>query len=254
MKIYHKIALWIIGIIGIIFLPDANLYYQRFKVKSEKLPEIYKNYKVLDSIEDKDYEVKKFEGGLYKPVRQLNDSTILIIYTNSEETKNGSRLEEKRWYKINLKGQITDSIKYSYNDREEDHKSFRDLEPDQKGSKEIEYEHTTYDVDNNLGLIQRKYVKKEEWVGHTFWDSRTFSYGGGGGGGRIGWYGTSFFDLKMPDKTLHFTQPVKIEYPDEGVRDQFAYHIYRPKNGTYLLLSDIQNARYFIVRPKANLR
>ena len=87
-------------------------------------------------------------------------------------------------------------------------------------------------------------------MGHTFWDSRTFSYGSGNGSGRIGWYGTSYYDVKMQKKIVHFKDRVEIEYPDEGVRNSFEYNIYRPKNGEYLMLSDIQNSRNYIIRPK----
>ena len=54
----------------------------------------------------------------------------------------------------------------------------------------------------------------------------------------------------MPKKTVHFKDPVEIEYPEEVVRDRFIYSIYKPKNGEYLLLSDIQNNRHYLIRPK----
>ncbi|WP_026976793.1 hypothetical protein [Flavobacterium tegetincola] len=337
MKKSTKIILWIIGILALIILPDANLYYQRYKVKGDKLPEIYKNYNTLDSLKDDTYEVLFIEGGLYDPAIQLNDSTILLIYSSSQESEDGTREEENSWYKINLKGQITDSLHYAYNDRKADHnyqtfnnyvvdvrgntynnwiinkdstskpirnlnedkifsdgeakqilskyeylynenipadrsgnerkqkilifkngifnyfyadKYFIELEPYKEDESQLQYEPSTYDIDKNPTHIHRKYVKKDEWVGHTFWDSRTLSLGSGNGSGRIGWYGTSYFDVKMPKGIVHFKTPVEIEYPEEGVRDRFNYHIYKPKNGDYLLLSDIQNNRHFIIRPK----
>ena len=335
MKIGTKIALWTVGIIAVIILPDANLYYQRYKLKVDKLPEVYKSYSTLDSLNDELYEVLKVDGGKYNPVSQLNDSTIMITNSTSEETEDGSREERDSWYKINLKGQITDSLKYAYNDRKQNHnyqtfynyvvdvygntfntwilnndsskKSIKNLNENkifsvdeakriisaheylyhyriQADSGEnntkiklliykngvFNYLYTDknfypstyysqdfgeikYEVnlpDNNSGIMTREYVKKDEWVGHTFWDSRTFSYGSGNGSGRIGWYGTSYYDVKMPKKIVHFKDRVEIEYPDEGVRNGFEYNIYKPKNGEYLMLSDIQNSRNYIIRPK----
>ncbi len=289
MKKRIKILLWVIGIIAVIFLPDANLYYQRYKLKADKLPEVYKSYTTLASIKDDTYEVLRIEGGFYNPLIPLNDSTIMISIGYSDETDDGSRNEINIWYKINLKGQITDSLRYAYNDRKKNHiyntfknhiidsgdstyntwilnndttnRKLKNFDIDsnsldfllfQVEDREIEYEPSAYDVDRGTSLIKRKFVKKDEWVGHTFWDSRSFSFGSGNGSGRIGWYGTSFFDLEMPKKVLHFTLPVEIEYPDEGVRDRFSYNIYKPKNGSYLLLNDIQNTRYYIIRPKVN--
>ncbi|MEO5911630.1 MAG: hypothetical protein ABIP95_12125 [Pelobium sp.] len=289
MKKGTKIILWIIGIIAVIILPDANLYYQRYKLKGDKLPAIYKSYNTIDSVKDDIYEVLLIDGGNHNPVIQLNDTTIMIIYSASQETKDGSREEENSWYKIDLKGQITDSLHYAYNDRKENHnyqtfknhiidlgdstyntwilnndktnrpleklgsdKNSKEILPYQEEDRDLKYEDSTYDIDKNPTYIHRKYVKKDEWVGHTFWDSRTFSYGSGNGSGRIGWYGTSYFDVKMPKKTIHFKSPVEIEYPEEGVRDRFTYNIYKPKKGAYLMLSDRQNNRHYIIRPKLN--
>lgn len=336
MKKSTKIILWVVGILAIIILPDANLYYQRYKLKGDKLPEVYKNYNTLDSISDNIYEVLEVDGGR-NPVIQINDSTIMIINSRSEETKDGSWEEANSWCKINLKGQITDSLNYAYNDRKGNHnyqtfnnyvvdiksntyntwvinndstrkpiknlndnkvfsndeakhiisthaylynenipadtsgnerkqkilifkngvfnyfyadKYFNESEPHQENDNELKYE--VDHIDNNSGCLQRKYVKKDEWVGHTFWDSRTLSYGSGNGSGRIGWYGTAFFDIKMPKGIVHIKTQVEIEYPDEGVRDRFTYSIYKPKNGEYLMLSDMQNSRYYLIRPKVN--
>lgn len=337
MKKSIKIILWIVGICAVVILPDSNLYYQRYKLKRDKLPEIYKSYHTLDNLKDDTYEVVSIEGGFYNPVIQLKDSTIVIIYSSSEESSDGSREEQNSWYKINLQGQLTDSLNYAYNDRKEKHnyqtfynyvvdvggntfnnwilnndsisipilnlnenkvfsaaeakqiisthdflynqnipavtnknerkqkivifkngvfnyfyadKYFNAFNPYKENDSEIKYEPFAFDIDKNPTYINRKYVKKEEWVGRTFWDSRTFSLGSGNGSGRIGWYGTSYFDVKMPKKTVHFKSPVKIEYPDGGVRDNFTYSVYKPKNGDYLLLSDIQNKWHYIIRPK----
>ena len=337
MKKRTKIILWVIGIIAIIILPDANMYYQRFKLKGENLPEAYKNYAELDSLKDDTYEVVKIDGGYHQPVIQLNDSTIMINTGYSDQNNDGSRTEKYIWYKINLKGQLADSLRYIYNDQKQNHtyityndyvvdaknntyntwiknndatnkpianlntdkvfssaeaeklittheyvhtetifgdndqteskekiiifkdgifnyfyakKDFHESAPDRRDHREVEYDPSAYEVDGGTSLIKRKYVKKDEWVGHTFWDSRTFSYGSGNGSGRIGWWGTSYFDLQMPEKVIHFTQPVEIEYPDEGVRDRFSYHIFQPKNGAYLLLNDIGNTRYYLIRLK----
>ena len=80
------------------------------------------------------------------------------------------------------------------------HDMLKEILPYQEEDRELKYEASTYDIDKNPSYIHRKYVKKDEWVGHTFWDSRTFSLGSGNGSGRIGWYGTSYFDVKMPKK------------------------------------------------------
>ncbi|MFD2287120.1 hypothetical protein GJU39_10755 [Pedobacter petrophilus] len=337
MKKSDKIILWIVGILAVIILPDANLYYQRYKLKGDKLPEMYKNYSTLDSISDDIYEVLEVNGANHNPVIQLNDSTIMVINKSSEETEDGSRNEINSWCKINLKGQITGSLNYAYNDRKQNHnyqtfynyvvdfygntyntwiinsdstrkpiknlnenkifsvdeaeqiistheylynenipadtsgndrkqkilifkngvfnyfyadKYFNKVEPYQQDKRGLKYEVDR--IDNNSGYLKRKYVKKDEWVGHTFWDSRTFSYGSGNSSGRIGWYGTAFFDVKMPNKIIHFKTSVEIEYPKEGIIERFTYSIYKPNNGDYLLLSDIQNNRHYLIRPKIN--
>lgn len=122
MKKNTKIILWIIGIVAmIILLPDANLYYQRFKLNFETLPDVYKSYRTIDRIKDDQYEVKEFLSTYNESVLQINDSTIVIMVNDSRETENRSRDQKHIWYKINRLGQITDSLKYVYNDRKENY-------------------------------------------------------------------------------------------------------------------------------------
>lgn len=95
------------------------MYYQRYKLRLEKLPNIYKTYATIDSIKDNDYEILEINGAYSEPVLQINDSTIVIINGYSEETEDGSRDVKNAWYKINNGGQITDSLNYKYNNRKQ---------------------------------------------------------------------------------------------------------------------------------------
>ena len=338
MKKSIKIILWLIGIVAvIILLPDASMYYQHLKLKSDTLPEVYKNYHTLDSIQDDYYEVLKIESEYQEPVLQINDTTIVIIGGYSKELDNGSRAEKNVWYKVNLKGEIIDSLSYEYNDRQETHfyrtyhgyivdtekntysswlingdsstKYFKNLndnkifssleaehiikekefmhserissDQDVEEAKyklivykdevwnyfytdkdwyelatyydnnfEVKYECSTDELDSKPGLIKRVFVNKEEWIGTSFWHL-DFGWGGGSRGDR--WDGTSYFEITMPKKKLHFAQPVEIGSYDESLRDLITYIIYKPKNGDYLLLSDIENSRYYLIRPKVKI-
>ncbi|MDN3691788.1 hypothetical protein QWZ06_05740 [Chryseobacterium tructae] len=106
---------WGIAIVAIIILPDAEMYYQRYKLRSEKLPEQYQSYTTLDSLKDNDYEIIKLSRGIHEPVIQENDSTIVIITKRDHDSKKEGADNIYTWYKINLKGQITDSLQYKYN-------------------------------------------------------------------------------------------------------------------------------------------
>ena len=335
MRKSTKIILWVsIGIFAIIFLPDVSIYYQRIKLSFDKLPDSYRSYTTIDSIKDNQYEVVEFLSDYNEPVLQMNDTTIVVICSYSKETKDGSRAEKNVWYKINLKGQITDSLNYQYNDRKENHfyrtyhgyivdikndtyntwltnsdttnRRFKNLNEDKiftvKDATQIteerefmhaerissdgdgsqaKYKLTVYknnvwnylntDVDwyrsesystNNLavkfqpstagiskdqGLIRRVFVKKEEWISRSFWHL-DFGWGGGYRGDR--WEGTSYFDIIMPKKKLHYKQPVVITPPDEDFVDRFTYNVYEPKNSTYLVLNDFENSRCYLIRPK----
>ncbi|MEO5911629.1 MAG: hypothetical protein ABIP95_12120 [Pelobium sp.] len=339
MKKSTKIILWIISIIAIIILlPDANLYYQRLKLNFETLPNVYKNYRTIDSIKDDEYEVKEFLSTYNESVFQINDSTIVIMVNDSKETENKSRDEKHIWYTVNSRGQITDSLKYVYNDRKENHnyktfdryivdtekntyntwltngdaknRTFDNLKQNQiftakealkitaekelmnaerissDGDKDLakfklivyknkiwnyfytdkdwggsetyannklalKYQSSTAEVDKNSGIIKRAFVKKEEWISRSF-SHLDFGWGGGYRGDR--WEGTSYFDIMMPKKNLHFQQPVEIYYPDENIIDRITYQIYKPENGAYLLLKDNENARCYLIRPKVNFK
>ncbi len=335
MKKVVKIFLWVIvGILAIILLPDVSMYYQQLKLSFDRLPKVYENYHTIDSIKDDYYEVLEIESDYSEPVLQINDSTIVIIGNYSKETEDRSRVEKNVWYKVNLQGQITDSLEYQYSDRKEKHsyktyhgyivdteqntyntwlinsdntiKYFKNLkenkvftakeagkittesefmnaerissdsdkeeakykliiyknkvwnyfytDKDWNGSATysannlpVKYEPSTDEIDKKTGLIKRVFIKKEEWIGSSFWH---IDYGWGGGPRGDRWDGTSYFEITMPNKKLHFQQPVEIASSDESLRDRFTYQVYKPKNGEYLLLNDIENSRYYLIRPK----
>lgn len=330
-----KIILWIIIVVlAIIFLPDAPMYYQCLKLKFDALPKVYKSYQTIDSIKDDYYEVLEIVSDYNEPVLQINDTTIVIIGGYSKETEDGSRAEKNVWYKVNLNGQITDSLKYEYNERKESHfygtyhgyivdtknntfnnwltnsdtttryfknlkenkvftakeagvitkeKEFMNAErissdADKQEAKYklivykdkvwnyfytdkdwyesatysanklvVKYRSSTAEIDKSPDLIKRVFVKKEEWISRSFWHL-DFGWGGGYRGDR--WEGSAYYAVKLPKKTVHFKSPVEIEYPEEGVKNLFEYRVYQPKNGHYLLLNDVQNSRYYILRPK----
>lgn len=335
MKKSFKIILWIIiGLLAILFLPDASMYYRQIKLKFETLPEVYKSYPTIDSINDDYYEVLEIESDYSLPLLQVNDTTIVISGGYSKETEDGSKAEKNIWYKINLQGQIIDSLKYEYNDRKEERfyrtyhggivdiinntyntwlknsnsttKPFKNLKENKvftakeanhivevkelmnverissEGDKDeakyklivyevnvwnylytdkdwsgsetysinnlaLKHEQLPYEIDKKPGLIKRVFVKKEKWIGSSFWHL-DFGWGGGPRGDR--WDGTSYFEITMPKKKLYFQQPVEIEYPDEDLRDRFTYNVYKPKNGDYLVLNNIEHSRYYLIRPK----
>ncbi|WP_027388519.1 hypothetical protein [Chryseobacterium gregarium] len=335
MRKLTKIILWVsIGIFAIIFLPDVSIYYERIKLSFDKLPNIYRSYTTIDSIKDNQYEVVGFLSDYPEPILQVNDTTIVVFCGHSKETKDGSRTEKNVWYKINLKGQITDSLKYQYNDSKENHfyrnyhgfivdiknntyntwltnsdttnRCFKNLNENKiftvkeaaqitkerefmnaerissdGDSKPAKYKLTVYknnvwnyfytdkdwygsdsystnslaveylasndESDKDQGLIKRVFVKKEEWISRSFWHL-DFGWGGGYTGDR--WEGTSYFEIAMPKRKLHFKQPVEVTSPDEDFRDRFTYKVYKPKNGIYLILNDVENSRYYLIRPK----
>ncbi len=90
MKINIKkksVILWSIAIIAVIILPDSEMYYQRYRLRTEKLPEQYKSYTTLDSLTDNEYEVIKLSTGIHEPVIQENDSTIVIITKRDHDSE-----------------------------------------------------------------------------------------------------------------------------------------------------------------------
>ena len=114
----------------------------------------------------------------------------------------------------------------------------------------VKYKSSTAEIDKNPYIIKRVFVKKEEWISRSFWHL-DFGWGGGYKGDR--WEGISYFEVTMPKKNLHFKQPVEINSADGYYRDQFTYNIYKPKNGDYLLLTDIENSRYYLIMPKVKM-
>lgn len=117
---YKKLAIWTIIFAAIIIIPDASMYWQQFKVQTETLPEKYKSYTALDSLVDDYYEIVSINGGFVEPVLQTNDSTIIIIAGDRLEKENETFIENS-WYKINLRGQITDSLKLKFRQNENHH-------------------------------------------------------------------------------------------------------------------------------------
>lgn len=118
MKINIKkksVILWSIAIIAVIILPDSEMYYQQYRLRTEKLPEQYKSYTTLDSLTDNEYEIIKLSTGIHEPVIQENDSTIVIITKRDHDSEKKGSDNIYTWYKINLRGQIIDSLQYRYN-------------------------------------------------------------------------------------------------------------------------------------------
>lgn len=337
MKINSKkIMIWTIAIASVIILPDLSMYYERYKLNSEKLPDKYKMYTELDSLKDGYYEVLKIDGGFIEPVLQASDSTIVIIWGHGNEGKKGDTVENN-WSKINLEGQIVNVLSYRYsNPQNHDYQTFNDYivdvehntyntwiknddtfnhpikniaenkkfskeeakqiisgkvymtqkylnspSVDQEATvklmvykdntwnylltdkswmespayitndKEVKYDGSTYNIDKNSSLIRREFVHKELLNEYSFWNiGQNFRWGTGNGSGRSKWAGTSYFKIKMPEKMLHFKQSVDIGEQGD-LRDRFSYFIYKPKNGTYLLLNDTQNRIYYLIRPKS---
>ncbi len=119
----------------------------------------------------------------------------------------------------------------------------------------INYEASKEGVEKESALIKRVYVQKEEWIDTSFWNLSKYSaMWTGGGNGRKRWEGTAYFDLQLPKKTLHYTQPVIIEYSDQYVRADRDYSVYRPSGGDYVLLNEGQYFMIYLIRPKINSR
>lgn len=110
-----SVILWSLAILALIILPDSQIYYQRYKLRSEKLPDKYKSYSTLENLKDHDYEVIQLSRGIHEPVIQENDSTIIIITKRDQHSQQEGADNTYTWYKINLKGRITDSLQYHYN-------------------------------------------------------------------------------------------------------------------------------------------
>ncbi|WP_146186596.1 hypothetical protein [Pedobacter sp. HMWF019] len=236
MKItYKKIIIGLILIAAIMIIPDVSMYYQQYKLRSEKLPEIYKAYAGLDSLKDNEYEVLKINTEVIEPILQANESTIVITSGHYIKGENGDTLENV-WYTINPKGEVI--------------KSQTRPKVNVADAKEVKYQESTYDIDKNAGLISREFVHKENWMEYSFWNiGKNLHWGTGNSSGRKGWIGTSYFQIKMPKKMLHFKQFVEID-EDGTFRDRFSYFVYKPKIGEYLLLNDTPNRIYYLIRPK----
>jgi|GEM_PF-832166 len=330
-----KIAVWLIIIITIIVLPDASMYWQQFKLKTERLPKGYNVYAELDSIVDDYYEVIRIDGGFIEPVVQANDSAIIIICGRQMQNKNIQTIENI-WYRLGENGQITDSLHYTSTYNENHHyETFNDYILDTgrgtyntwirnkdttnipiqnidskrrfskeevdiflakdfyitsnytdtataqdqnvhklfyfkddswhylitdahfynsstyiQNEKEVKYVLSMHDTTDAAGLLRRSFIHKEHWREHSFWNiGKNLSWGTGNGSDAGGWTGSSYFELTLPRKSIHFKQFVAID-EDGTLRDRFHYFIYKPDSGQYLLLNDIENRTYYIIRPK----
>ncbi|MFC6267841.1 hypothetical protein [Frigoriflavimonas asaccharolytica] len=357
MKItLKKIILFVVIIAIIVILPDIPMHYEKYKLQSQKLPEIYQSYREIYNLEDDFYEEIAINNHFDEPLLQINDSTVVIMSYSMNDGKDGGKDIEDTWYKIDLKGQIKDSLHYAYNTLKEDHHyktvnnfiidtgkntfntwlengdpvwySFNVIEEDKVFSKDeaneiigdnknliesnyiylgengqdsknkviifkddqwfyfysdkhwhesegyapnkftAEYFYPVdeepsiapgtedneenkqkfYKIDDPKSVIHRVYSQKEEWIGKSFWHFNL--RWGGNGNAAIGWTGFSYYDIKMPRSTLHFKQNVSFYLDDDSLRENFTYSYYKPKNGNYLILFDIQNGNCFLIRPK----
>lgn len=112
MKKGKKIILTIGIIIAIIIIPNIPFYYNCYTISNEKLPKKFENYKnIYDLKTNKDFEIDAFFDKRNNYPYILSDGTI-ILYRNSNKGNTS-------WYKINAKGEITDSLtkkgdNYSY--------------------------------------------------------------------------------------------------------------------------------------------
>ena len=84
---FKKIFLISSILILIVFLPDINLYYQRYKLRNEKLPDKYKNQTELENLKDDYYEIIDLEGISSESIIQANDSTIVVLFNNSKDSE-----------------------------------------------------------------------------------------------------------------------------------------------------------------------
>ncbi len=338
MKKRTKVLLSVIGIFGIIILPDFNMHYQNITLKLDQLPNAYKSYSALANLKDDTYEVLDFLSR--EPVLQLNDSTIAIVADLENENNNGDSVR-RTWYKVNLKGVIRDSLVLGYTQGESKHfyktfnnyivdieantyntwlidsdatsKPIENLHPtkiyssaevekvmlvgnyvfsttiqseksegddinklifyrnksfhiihmenswttvNDPGSKlQVKYEASDEGEDKRSAIIKRVYLHKEKWIDTSFWNlSERLTKWTGGGAGRKRWEGTAYFDLQLPKKTLHYTQPVTIDYPDQYVRADHDYSVYSPADGDYALLNEGQYFAIYLIRPKITNR
>jgi len=122
-KIY-KVGLYALLLIAflatVIIVPDFEMYKEKYKLRSQKLPNVYKTYPELSNLTDNDYEIIEIEYSV-ESIIQANDSTIVIVAGNSEELETGGWDTTDIWYKVNRKGQITDSLKYQYHNPKDPH-------------------------------------------------------------------------------------------------------------------------------------
>lgn len=113
MKKFLKIVLILVGAAFLIsVLPDADGYYQNFKLRFQKLPEKYEKVAILDQLKDDIYEVEAFDNAYHEPLF-ANDSTVVISKSQSLYEDNETATDV--WYKINTRGKAVDSLKYVHN-------------------------------------------------------------------------------------------------------------------------------------------
>ena len=175
------------------------------------------------------------EGKVFSTLEARNITTK-NEFMHAERISSDQDVEEAKYKLIMYKDEVWN---YFYTD-----KDWYESATYYTNNFEVKYEPTTY---VKSSIIKRVFVKKEEWIGNSFWHL-DFGYGSGPRGDR--WDGTSYFEITMPNKKLYFSQPVEIASYDNSLRDRFTYNIYKPKNGDYLLLNDIENSRIYLIRPK----
>lgn len=99
------------------------------------------------------------------------------------------------------------------------------------------------------------YAHKDTMEVRRFWDSRNFAYGGTGGGvgrGRQPYIGAVYFRLKLPKKTIYYTDNGYSWVQDYDKKDSVdygkEYEIYKPNNTQYMIIDGGYGIR--IIRPK----
>jgi len=112
MKI-KKIIIGVVILGCIVVLPDAGKYYRQLAVKFQRVPEVYRTCRTLDSLKDDDYDVLEIQAQYFEPILQINDSTLLIAGRRDKEN-NGKITIEDFWYKLDQNGYVVDSLTYIY--------------------------------------------------------------------------------------------------------------------------------------------
>ena len=73
---FKKIFLISSILILIVFLPDINLYYQRYKLRNEKLPDKYKNQTELENVK---IETSTIKENLDEAIKKNDERSELLL-------------------------------------------------------------------------------------------------------------------------------------------------------------------------------